>query len=115
MSLTNITAKLLRKAEACEEGVAWYAARPAVHDAEWPVVCAALEDDGQEKWSWWVRLTVARYGSAEDRAALRNDPNAWVRGAVAIHGSAEDRAALRGDPDSLVSWAVKFYGRNDPK
>lgn len=139
MNLTNITAEFLRKAKACKEGVAWYRAHPTVHDWPWEVVCAALEEDGRLAWSRWVRRAVAcygtaedravlrgdpnavvrrvvaTYGSAEDRATLRGDPNAWVREAVATYGSAEDRAALRGDPDPGVRQTVAYYGRSDPK
>lgn len=115
MSLTNITAAFLRKAGESPFALWWYDAHPIVHDAEWPVVCAALEEDGQEKWSLWVRRAVAIYGSTEDRAALRDDPDAWVRRAVASYGTAEDRAALRNDPNAWVREAVECYGRNDPK
>jgi len=115
MSLTIITAEFLRKQKACKEGVAWYRAHPDIHDWPWEVVCAALEEDGQKEWSRWVRLKVAIYGTAEDRAALRDDPDAWVRRAVAIYGSAEDRTALRNDPGTWVRWAVEYYGRSDPK
>lgn len=110
VSLTNITAEFLRKADACEEGVAWYRAHPEIHDWPWEVVCAALEEDGQDEWSGWVRWAVARLGSAEDRTALRDDPDAWVREAVARYGSAEDRAALRDDPGVWVRWAVARFG-----
>lgn len=115
MSMTCITAAFLRKTEACKEGVAWYAAHPAIHDWPWEVVCAALEEDGQDEWSGWVREAVAQFGTAEDRATLRNDPDAMVREAVARYGSAEDRAALRGDPDAGVRWTVAILGRSDPK
>lgn len=115
MSLTNITAEFLRKADACKDGVAWYAAHPEIHDWPWEVVCAALEEDGQDEWSGWVRRAVACFGNAEDRAALRGDPNAVVRLAAALCGSAEDRTALRDDPDAGVRWAVEFYGRSDPR
>ena len=107
MNLTNITAEFLRKTKACKAGVAWYRAHPTVHDWPWEVVCAALEEDGREEWSLWVRDAVAIYGSAEDRAALRDDPDALVRWAVAEFGTAEDRAALRNDPDERVREAAE--------
>ena len=91
VSLTNITAEFLRETGACEEGVEWYAEHPEIHDAEWPQVCAALEEDGHYRWGRWVRRAVAKFGTTEDRVVLRNDSDAAVR------------------------WAVEHYGRNDPK
>lgn len=115
MSMTCITAEFLRKADACEEGVEWYDAHPEIHDTQWPAVCAALEEDGQEAWSMWVREAVAQFGTAEDRAVLRNDTHWTVRASVARFGSAEERAVLRNDPHAEVRRAAEYFERNDPK
>ena len=73
---------------------------------------AALPLDKPED-AIWVRWAVARYGSAEDRKALRGDKDAYVRRAVAAYGSAEDRKALRGDENAYVRKVVAVYGKND--
>ena len=108
--LTKITLEFLTTTGACPEGVQWFRDRPELRGASWQTVCAALKEDSRHGWSEWVREAVARHGTAEDRAALRNDPSEWVRAIVARCGTAEDRAVLRSDSSAWVRELAARYG-----
>jgi hypothetical protein len=96
----NITLEVLLRRNACFEAKLAFADTFYTAAVPWQEVIA--HPNCTRCWAVWIKVLVAQYGSAEDRAALRDDENSTVRWTVAKYGNAEDRAALMGDENRLV-------------